>query len=65
MVGKVALLRSVSVNLAELGPLRPTPAHSQVSLRDGMYVRLRGGIRRALGWKGMRSRLWMGSAAVK
>ena len=31
----------------ELGPLRPTPAHSQMSLRDGMDVRLRGGIRRA------------------
>ena len=43
---ELALLRSVSVNLAELGPLRPTPAHSQMSLRDGMYVRLRGGIRR-------------------
>ena len=28
----------------ELGPLRPTPAHSQMSLRDGIDVRLRGGI---------------------
>ena len=26
--GEMALLRSVSVNLAELGPLGPAPAHS-------------------------------------
>ena len=30
--------------LAELGPLRPAPAHSQMSLREGIDVRLRGGI---------------------
>jgi len=40
----VALLRPAC---AGLGPLRPTPAHSQMSLRDGMDVRLRGGIQRA------------------
>ena len=33
--------------LAEIGPLRPAPAHSQMSLRDGIDVRLRGGIHRA------------------
>jgi len=27
-----------------IGPLRPAPAHSQMSLRDGVNVRLRGGI---------------------
>ena len=37
---------------AELGPLRPAPAHSQMSLRDGIDVRLRGGIRRAGGIEG-------------
>ena len=31
----------------ELGPLGPAPAHSGLSLHDGMDVRLRGGIRRA------------------
>jgi len=45
----LTLLRSVSVNLAEIGPLRPTPAHLQMSLRDGIDVRLRGGIQRASG----------------
>ena len=29
---------------SRVGPLRPTPAHSQMSLRDGIDVRLRGGI---------------------
>jgi len=64
----VALLRPAC---AGLGPLRPTPAHSQMSLRDGMDVRLRGGIQRAPatgGWewgsriRGTRSRvhfLWL------
>ena len=32
---------------AELGPLEPAPAYSQMSLRDGIDVRLRGGIQRA------------------
>ena len=45
-----ALLRSVSVKLAQIGPLRPAPAHSRMSLRDGIDVRLRGGIRRAVGF---------------
>ena len=29
---------------SRVGPLKPTPAHSQMSLRDGINVRLRGGI---------------------
>ena len=29
---------------SRVGPLKPTPAHSQMSLRDGMNFRLRGGI---------------------
>ena len=41
---KVALLRPA---VAGLGPLRPAPAHSQMSLREGINVRLRGGIHRA------------------
>ena len=36
----------------ELGPLRPTPALSQMSLRDGIDVRLRGGIRRVQSERG-------------
>ena len=44
-----ALLRSVSVKLAEIGPLRPAPAHSRMSLRDGIDVPLCGGVRRAVG----------------
>jgi hypothetical protein len=43
---------------SRVGPLKPTPAHSQMSLRDGMNVRLRVGIQipearyvdRALPW---------------
>ena len=31
----------------ELGPLGPAPAHSGLSVHDGVDVRLRGGIRRA------------------
>ena len=29
---------------SRVGPLRPTPAHSRMSLRDGVNVRFRGGI---------------------
>ena len=29
---------------AQVGPLKPTPAHSQMSIRNGMNIRLRGGI---------------------
>ena len=29
----------------KIGPLRPAPAHSQVSLRDGFFFRFRGGIK--------------------
>ena len=37
-------LNGVALWGSRVGPLRPAPAHSQMSLRDGMNVRLRGGI---------------------
>ena len=46
--GKAASPASLSLGrLAEIGPLRPAPAHSQMSLREVINVRLRGGIHRA------------------
>ena len=36
--------KGVALRGSRVGPLRPAPAHSQMSLRDGMYVHLRGGI---------------------
>ena len=44
LIGCQGVQEGVGIQILDFGPLEPAPANSQMSLHDGLNVRLRGGI---------------------